>query len=58
MRPGLGQIREGRGVLTGPTSKGQAPDPQSAFLLTKVAIQVNPMGYINPKTHRLRIPLI
>ena len=51
-------IREGRGLLTGPASKGQVPDPRSAFLLTKGAVQVNPMGYTNPKMHQLRIPLI
>lgn len=32
-------------------ARGQAPDPRSAFLLTKVAVQVNPTGYTDPKTH-------
>ena len=49
VRPGLGPIREGRGLLTGPASKGQVPDPRSAFLLTKGAVQVNPMGYTTPR---------
>lgn len=33
-----------QGLPTGPMSKGQAPGPQSAFLLIRVAIHVDATG--------------